>query len=361
MDFSVDKLRKRIDSVRALLVYDEPRRELILKWFNILLFIVAGFMTVVNVFTSKWLLFCSTFVFTLACLFNWWLLSRDGTRKTVCFALFLTEALLLCGFFCISGTPEGFSALWTCFIPSFSFTLLGLKRGGIYSGLGFGMVALIFWTPFGRSLLQYEYTASFMLRFPMIYLAFLLMATCLEFVRAETQRQLWEAERRYHRLYRRDALTGILNRYGFNERFDQFFAAPDVKTLSLLILDLDFFKKVNDVYGHNAGDDVLRFVAQTLQSLSGEGAAVCRWGGEEFTSLIPNAADPAAIAERIRRQIEATAIQAGSGEIHITVTIGVCTVTDRQSVTIADMVRTADRNLYRAKDAGRNRVDATWL
>ena len=210
MDLPMEKLRMRLDSVRALLVYDEPRRELILKWFNILFFIVAGFMTVVNVFTSKWLLFCSTLGFTLACLFNWWLLSRENAHKTTCFFLFCLEGLLLCGFFCISGTPEGFSALWTCFIPSFSFTLLGLKRGSLYSGVGFLMVALIFWTPFGRSLLQYEYTASFMLRFPMIYVAFLLLAACLEYIRAETQRQLWEAERRYHRLYRRDALTGLL-------------------------------------------------------------------------------------------------------------------------------------------------------
>lgn len=361
MEFVAEKIRQRLDSVRSALVYDEPRRELILKWFNILFFIVAGFMTVVNVFTSKWLLFGSTLIFALMCLFNWCLLARNSTRKNLCFILFLSEALILCGFFCISGTPEGFSALWTCFIPSLSFVLLGLKKGSIYSGLGFLMVVLIFWTPFGRSLLQYEYTASFMLRFPMIYLAFLLLSAFLESIRAETLRQLWEAERRYHHLYRRDALTGIFNRYGFNERFDQFFADQSVRTLSLLILDLDFFKRVNDEYGHEAGDEVLRFVANTLQSLSGEDAAVCRWGGEEFTSLIPNAADPAAVAERIRQEIAAAGIQAGPYVIHITVTIGVCTVSDRQSATIADMVRTADRNLYRAKDAGRNRVDATCL
>lgn len=361
MNLPLEKLRKRMDSIRPRIVDDEQRRELILKLFNMLLCIVAGFMTVVNLFTQKWLLLCSTLVFTIACLFNYWLLRHNRACKMFCFILFLAEGLLLCGFFCISGTPEGFSALWTCFIPSFSFTLLGTKKGSIYSGLGFLMVALIFWTPFGRSLLQYGYTASFMLRFPMIYLAFTLLAVFLEFIRAETQRQLWEAENRYHSLYRQDALTGILNRYGFNEKLDILFASPEAQSLTLMMLDLDFFKRVNDTYGHSAGDEVLRFVARTLSRLSGDGAAVCRWGGEEFTSLIPNLSDPAALAEQIRREIEQATISFGPYEIHITVTIGVCTVTDRQGITIAQMVRTVDRNLYRGKDAGRNRVDATCL
>jgi len=361
MNLIPEKLREKVEKARAFVVNDQQRRELILKTFNMLFSIVAGSMTIVNIFTQKWLLLSSTLVFTIACLFNFWLLCRGSASKKACLILFLSEGLLLCGFFCISGTPEGFSALWTCFIPSFSFTLLGIRKGSIYAGLGFLMVALIFWTPLGRSLLQYSYTASFMLRFPMIYLAFTLLAVFLEYIRAETQRQLLVAEKQYHYLYRRDALTGILNRYGFNEQMDRLFTSSEAETLSLLMLDLDHFKGVNDTYGHDAGDVVLQFVANTLNRISGSDAAVCRWGGEEFTSLVPNAADPAALAEEIRQEIEGSAITVGIHEIHITVTIGVCTVKDRTGITISDMVRTADQNLYRAKDAGRNRVNATAL
>jgi len=342
----------------TMMVDDDRRRDLVFVWFVGIMGSVSGFMTVVNVFTRKWLLMWSTLLFFLACAVNLWL-SWRGHRK---FAqnVFLTEALVLCGFFCISGTPEGFSALWTCFIPSFTLTMLGNRRGSRYSGFAFLMIVVIFWTPWGRSLLRYDYTDSFKLRFPMIYLAFYLMAFCLESIRARTQSRLVEAERQYQHLYAHDALTGIFNRYGFNERLNRAFSDPSVKELGLLLLDLDLFKDVNDTYGHDAGDVVLKFAAETLQRLSGD-AAVCRWGGEEFTILLRDGEDPFLLAETIRREIEASRIDVGSASIHVTVSIGVCAVGDRSGVTIARVVKSADECLYQAKAAGRNRVSGVRL
>ncbi len=344
----------KLDSMWTMMMDDDQRRDVVFVWFDGIMGSVSGFMTIVNIFTQKWLLMVSTLIFFLACMLNIWL-SRHGRQK-LAQMIFLVEAMILCGFFCISGTPEGFSALWTCFIPSYTLTMLGNKRGSLYSGYGFLMITVIFWTPWGRSLLQYDYTDSFMLRFPMIYLAFYLMALFLEAIRAETQRRLVEAERQYQHLYAHDALTGIYNRYGFNERLNQIFTDPLVGELGLLILDLDLFKNVNDTYGHGAGDIVLKFTADTLRRLSGEGAAVCRWGGEEFTVLLWNGEDPARLAERIRREVEAAEIDVGGRAIHVTVSIGVCAVGDRGGVTIADLVKGADQCLYRAKEAGRNRV-----
>jgi len=332
---------------------DKTRRDVVFVWFDGIMGAVSGFMTVVNIFTQKWLLMSSTLIFCLACGVNV-LLSWRG-RPQLAQKLFLTEALLLCGFFCISGTPEGFSALWTCFIPSFTLTMLGNRRGSLYSGFAFLMVVAIFWTPWGRSLLQYGYTNSFMLRFPMIYLAFYLMALFLEAIRAETQRRLVEAERRYQNLCEHDALTGIYNRYGFNEQFNRIFPDPSVRQLGLLILDLDLFKSVNDTYGHDAGDAVLKYTAGTLQRLCG-GAAVCRWGGEEFTVLLWDGADPMLLAERVRQEIEAAEIDVGGMAVHVTASIGVCAVGERGGITIAQMVKTADKCLYQAKAAGRNQV-----
>jgi len=333
---------------------DDQRRNVVFVWFDGIMGSVSGFMTIVNIFTQKWLLMVSTLIFFLACVLNIWL-SRHG-RQHLAQTGFLAEALLLCGFFCISGTPEGFSALWTCFIPSYTLTMLGNKRGSLYSGYAFLMVIMIFWTPWGRSLLQYDYTDSFMLRFPMIYLAFYLMALFLETIRAETQKRLVEAERQYQHLYAHDALTGIYNRYGFNEQLDRIFADPSVEELGLLILDMDLFKNLNDTYGHDVGDIVLKFMADTLRRLSGEAAAVCRWGGEEFTVLLWNGGDPMLLAERIRQEIEAAEIDIGSGTIRATVSIGVCTAGERSGLTIAQIVKTADRCLYQAKAAGRNQV-----
>jgi diguanylate cyclase (GGDEF)-like protein len=336
------------------LLDDGERRDVVFVWFDGIMGSVSGFMSLVNLFTQKWLLMGLTLIFFLACMINIWL-SRHG-REKLAQTFFLVEVLVLCGFFCISGIPEGFSALWTCFIPSFTLTMMGIRRGSYYSAYGFLMIIGIFWTPWGRSLLQYGYTDSFMLRFPMIYLAFYVMSLCLEAIRAETQKRMAEAERRYQYLYVHDALTGIYNRYGFNERLNQVFSDPQVEELGLLILDLDMFKKVNDTYGHDAGDIVLKFVADTLQRMSGENAAVCRWGGEEFTILLWNEKDPVRLAEQIRREIEASEINYGDSTIRVTVSVGVCTVGDRSDVTIAMLVKGADRCLYQAKDLGRNLV-----
>ncbi len=352
-------IQSKLAGMWTMMVDDDQRRDLVFVWFNGIMGSVSGFMTVVNIFTQKWLLMWSTLIFALACLINI-LLARKGYQK-FSQRIFLMEAMVLCGFFCISGTPEGFSALWTCFIPSFTLTMLGNRRGSSYSAFAFLMIVLIFWTPWGRSLLQYQYTDSFMLRFPMIYLAFYLMALFLEALRAETQNRLVEAERRYQHLYAHDALTGVYNRYGFDDRLNRIFSDPSVQELGLLMLDLDLFKRVNDTYGHDAGDVVLKFTADTLLRLSGDSATVCRWGGEEFTVLLRNGEDPMGLAERIRREMELSEIAISGGSIHVTVSIGVCAVGDRRNITIADLVKSADKCLYQVKAAGRNQVSGVRL
>ncbi len=349
----------KLDNMWTMMMDDSRRRDLVFVWFDAIMGSVSGFMTIVNIFTHKWLLMSSTLIFFLACMVNIWLYRRG--RQRLAQTVFLVEAMVLCGFFCISGTPEGFSALWTCFIPSFTLTMLGNKRGSHYSACGFLMIVVIFWTPWGRSLLRYEYTSSFMLRFPMIYLAFYLMALFLEAIRAQTQSRLVEMEQKYQHLYAHDALTGIYNRYGFNERLNRIFSDPSVKQLGLLILDLDLFKNVNDTYGHNAGDVVLKFAADTLRRMAGETAAVCRWGGEEFTVLLWNGEDPLRLAEQIRREIEAARIDIEGKTIRVTVSVGVCTVRDRSGITIARLVKSADQCLYQAKAAGRNHVCGVHL
>jgi len=352
-------VQAKFTDMLTMMLDDDKRRDVVFVWFNGIMGAVSGFMTVVNIFTKKRLLMWATLIFALACLINI-VLARHKYEK-FSQKLFLAEAIFLCGFFCISGTPEGFSALWTCFIPSFTLTMLGNRRGSCYSAFTFLMIVLIFWTPWGRSLLQYRYTDSFMLRFPMIYLAFYLMALFLEAVRAETQRRLVEAERRYQHLYAHDALTGIYNRYGFDKRLNRIFSDPSAKELGLLILDLDLFKNVNDTYGHDAGDIVLKFAADTLLRLSGDTATVCRWGGEEFTVLLYNEKDPMLLAEHIRREIEASEIAINGGTIHVTVSIGVCIAGNRSNITIADLVKSADKCLYQAKADGRNRVSGVRL
>ncbi len=360
-DGLIHKLQKfmanKTAAIREVVADDDKRRPMLFKAFNVILAVVAGAMTVVNILSAKWLLMWFTLIFAIACVINFIISHFGRVCRRIAGILFLIEALVLCTAFCITGTPEGFSALWICFIPSFSFALIGLRLGCAYSAAGFLVIALLFWTPIGRSWLQYDYTQSFMLRFPMIYAAFFLLGMFLEFVRAETQKKLRYSERRYQFLYKHDSLTEILNRYGFNEKLGEIYASADNVTVTLMILDLDNFKRINDEYGHSTGDVILRSIAHKIYFLGGEDAVVSRWGGEEFTLLCRNIENPEKLAEDIRRYIAESAITVGGFNIGVTVSIGVCTVSDRSDITLASFVQEADRCLYRAKAAGRNKVD----
>ncbi|WP_306258165.1 diguanylate cyclase [Pararhizobium sp. IMCC21322] len=170
-------------------------------------------------------------------------------------------------------------------------------------------------------------------------------------------------QRLYRELERRsthDNLTDILNRAGFDERL----AAECENTkrtgrgLALLLVDIDFFKRVNDIHGHQAGDEALQVVAQLLEEATRPGDIVARYGGEEFAIILPDTdeASAMAMAERLRFNIEAANIDCGIDEdIGVTVSIG-CASQLSDMMTPEDFIRYADVALYAAKDAGRNRV-----
>ena len=156
----------------------------------------------------------------------------------------------------------------------------------------------------------------------------------------------------------RDALTGLANRRAFDTQLLAEWARWErhQQPFSLLLFDLDHFKRINDQHGHDAGDEVLRTVGAALnRALRGKDFAA-RYGGEEFAVLLGDAGLKAAgeVAERVRAHIEAmNAIFAGK---HIPVTISGGVASASEHLSAGDLVRTADRLLYKAKAEGRNRV-----
>jgi diguanylate cyclase (GGDEF)-like protein len=173
--------------------------------------------------------------------------------------------------------------------------------------------------------------------------------------------QLAEANSRLRESNRRDVLTGLFNRRHFREMFEQMLlhAQETRQPISLLLIDLDHFKKVNDTYGHLAGDECLRALARSLNDcLAAENALIARFGGEEFVVLLPGAtAERAmAVAERIRQQIGAQAVPFSTGKIRMTASIGAFSVPAGHVVSPDEILHLADDALYSAKDAGRDRV-----
>ena len=160
-----------------------------------------------------------------------------------------------------------------------------------------------------------------------------------------------------------DSLTGLYNRRYMESHLTTLVeqAATRGKPLTALVLDIDYFKAINDTHGHDAGDDVLReFATRIRKAIRGIDLA-CRYGGEEFVIVMPETdmAVATVVAERLRRRIasERFSIQQGSSAIEVTISVGIATL-DTADDTAASILKRADQALYRAKRDGRNRVVA---
>ena len=160
-------------------------------------------------------------------------------------------------------------------------------------------------------------------------------------------------------LAERDGLTGLHNRRGFDQQLEAEIARFERyrRPFALIMMDLDHFKKVNDQYGHEAGDEVLRRVGQIIEASLRDVDVAGRFGGEEFALLLPETdkSDAVAIAERIRQRVEAADIVAEGHHIRVTSSAGVAAIPEK-NVDVKNVLRIADQLLYDAKHQGRNRV-----
>lgn len=167
------------------------------------------------------------------------------------------------------------------------------------------------------------------------------------------------AEEELRQMAMTDPLTGLYNRGVFDREFQREFdrCRRYGRPFSLILVDLDHFKQINDRYGHMAGDRVLREVSRTLQSTVRETDTVARYGGEEFAVILPETPSDGAelTGERLRVAVSRMALENDGAALPVTASVGVASI-DPHHADSAAMLAAADRALYRAKDRGRNRT-----
>ncbi len=162
------------------------------------------------------------------------------------------------------------------------------------------------------------------------------------------------------KLVRTDTLTGIANYRYFVQALEQEIERTQrsMQPTSLIMLDIDFFKKVNDQWGHEVGNQALIHLSKLLQKALRKLDIPCRYGGEEFAVILPDTILAASlpVAERIRHEIEVSPLDVDGKLLHMTVSMGIATYVDTAPITVEEFVRLADSYLYEAKKSGRNRV-----
>ena len=254
----------------------------------------------------------------------------------------------------VNGGIGGTGFLWINFIPVFTILILNYRESKRWIAVYTVFIILILLYHFFRAPFL-RYSREELIQSFVVYLLFLYLTGNNQKLNEIVRARLETENLKLTRMSRIDSLTGLFNRDFFNRilnsEYSRFERYGD--RFSLIMLDIDHFKKVNDTYGHQQGDTVLIALADTLKNNTRKTDSVGRWGGEEFLILCAatSADEAATLAEKLRKFIESMSFEMG---FIITASFGVAEI--RKGYTVKSLISETDTLLYESKHCGRNRV-----
>lgn len=323
------------------------------------LLVVALFMTVLNVvqygITDP--LTLTTGIFSIALIPDFLLTYFSKRGRKIAAVLFFLEFIAMFAMFLYTGKPEGFSAIWIALVPIACMIFYGRKIGSIVTGVMFIILALAFYTPLGKMAGMYpDYTQTFKVRFPILYVAFYLIALFLESIQQYQFQALEEVNAINEGYSTHDGLTGLFNRKGFYDLLESELKTRTYSKIGFIVFDIDFFKKLNDTYGHLAGDEVLIELSHIIKEKLGNSLAACRWGGEEFLVCYVDEQIKKADLEEFRMAVQNHEFVFNDKVMKTTISGGVFETNDKVFANKDEWLKNADSALYNAKETGRNKV-----
>ncbi|MFD2231633.1 GGDEF domain-containing protein [Alkalimarinus sediminis] len=257
-----------------------------------------------------------------------------------------------------SGGESNTGPLWFYVFPPLGFYILGIKYGLILSIGAIFAVMIIFFFP-ALPIVSTEYDPDFQIRFIATLSFVTACAYVLDDARRTAKNELIDMATLYEYAARTDELTSLSNRRDMKECLEKEFYRHQRSNsyFSIILMDIDHFKNINDTYGHDAGDAVLKEFSNLLKGLSRKIDVVSRWGGEEFLMLLPDTSllQALTLAERLRAAVEEHTFTYKFKTIPMTMSAGVCTVSQHEDIN--KLLKQADINLYEAKTKGRNRIE----
>lgn len=282
--------------------------------------------------------------------------SRTGSRPTQKAGLIATVGVLFT-YLMASGGESNTGPLWFYVFPPLLFYLTDLKTGTAILLFCYLLAAVVFQFP-DLPLVNADYSTDFKIRFFSTLTFESIFCFLLEASRLKARNELMALASQHEQAARTDELTLLANRREMQQRLETEFSRYQRAGhhFSIVLIDLDLFKVINDRYGHDAGDQVLRTFASLMQRVIRQTDVAARWGGEEFLMLLPDTSllQALSLAERLRAEVTQTEFPFRGERLPVTISAGVCSIAQADSVD--DILKQADVHLYSAKEAGRNRI-----
>lgn len=283
-----------------------------------------------------------------------YLFSKHQTLQRRGFIVLIT---LLFTYMAVAGIEDGAAVLWLFAYPPIIFYISSLTVG--IATCAFGLVTLTaLFTPLGASLFDTPYSSSFKLLMVCVLAFEMVSCFVLDLSRRRAKQNLINLAGEHEYAAKHDAMTGLANRReGLNQleaEYERYLR--NQRRFSVVLMDIDLFKSVNDSFGHQAGDKLIALVASKLHNTCRKIDTLSRWGGEEFLVILPETGSEEAVhtADRIRKAIAAASIDHDGNRVNATISAGVASIQGAES---ADrLLQRADEALYAAKATGRNKV-----
>jgi len=272
-------------------------------------------------------------------------------------AIILYSLYLLMFYLIYSGGVENTGPLWIFIVAPVSVFIHGLKRGLIDIAVFVLIISTLMFMP-TDIIAHAPYSTEFKLRILYSFLTVTFLSALYEYSRDKSYKHTLELSKKYQQLAHCDPLTQLSNRRDALciLKQEQARMIRSKEPLSIIICDVDYFKKINDLYGHNAGDAVLVELAKIFTDNIREQDCVARWGGEEFLFILPQtlAQNANVFAVKIHEKLQNHLVDYEGKEIKVTVSMGIEQFNGNQS--IDEIINSADKYLYQAKNSGRNQI-----
>ena len=293
----------------------------------------------------------SIFMMLTAIALKW----HDNTASFRLVFLLLAGSMLV--YLISTGGESNTGILWFYVFPPFLFYVAGL-RNGCWMMLIMACVIFVILRYPELPWVHATYTNDFQLRFAASVTFVTVLSFAMDYSRRSAREELLTMGKLYEHAARTDELTKLPNRRDMKQALEKEYYRykRHGSYFSVILLDIDFFKAVNDGYGHDAGDYVLRQFSALIVATCRKIDTAARWGGEEFIVLLPDTSlvQALAMAERLRKNTENHKMIYKNRKIKITTSCGVCSIS--QTKDLSALLKQADVNLYQAKVKGRNRV-----